>query len=125
MPVKTNYRTLKEYQEAHRTNAPEVHEIIKAHILEYYTVEDLKTEVKNLIHPTGPTTEREALKKLCDGACFIFKHVDVNKFIDRLNLKSVIRSKNMDDLKKWELYKTLISQHGFYMINGGSYKGGK
>lgn len=123
MARKVHYRTLKEYQEAHRTNAPEVHELIKTHILDYYTIEDLKREVKNLIHPKGPKTGREALKKLCDGACLMFTHNDINNFIERLNLKLVIRTKNMSDHAKWELYKTLIAQHGFYLINGGSYRG--
>ena len=90
-----------------RTNTKIVSNKIQEHILEYYTIEELKEQVK--VFDYLPTTYH-ALIEMVQGGCFLIYYEDVKNFLNGLGINPT--NKEYDDLKSWDLYKHLIAREG-------------
>ena len=90
-----------------RTNNKIVSNKIQEHIKEYYTIEELKEQVK--VFDYLPTTYH-ALVEMVQGGCFLVYCEDVKNFLNGLGINPT--NKEYDDQKSWDLYKHLIAREG-------------
>lgn len=96
------------------TNNKKTIEKIKKHILNFYTLEELKNEVENLKGWDGVFNDSQALKKMVDGGCFLVYHYDIREILKDW-LENFYNDKLADD-KAWELYKNKIALVGSRII---------
>ena len=90
-----------------RTNCKQIRDAIRAHILEYYTPEELKTQVKAIKCNTYPT-DYSVVYYMVTGGCFLVYHNDVKTFLNSLGINPT--NKEYDNVKSWELYCHLIAR---------------
>ena len=99
-----------------RTNTKIVSNKIQEHIKEYYTIEELKEQVKALQTPreykcfTHTASIYEALVEMVEGGCFLVYNSDVQEFLNSLGINP--EGKEYDVQKSWDLYKHLIVREG-------------
>lgn len=90
-----------------RTNTKIVSNKIQEHIKEYYTIEELKEQVK--VFDYLPTTYH-AIIELVQGGCFLIYNEDVKDFLNGLGINP--EGKKYAPEKSWDLYKHLIAREG-------------
>ena len=90
-----------------RTNTKIVSNKIQKHILEYYTINELKEQVK--VFDNLPTTYH-ALQEMVQSGCFLIYYQDVQDFLNGLGINP--EGKEYPNEKSWELYKHLIAREG-------------
>ena len=99
-----------------RTNTKIVSNMIQEHIKEYYTVEELREQVKALQYPRATQlfsftpSIYYVLDEMVQGGCFLIYYEDVKNFLNELGINP--NGKEYDDVKSWDLYKHLIAREG-------------
>ena len=89
-----------------RTNTKEVKNRIREHILDFYTMEELKSNIEGLDY-VGYTTYAKA-QYMVQGGCFLVYYVNIKDFLNGLGINP--NNKEYSDEKSWELYKHLIAR---------------
>lgn len=92
-----------------RTNCKEVQDKIKEHILEYYTVEELRDNADALKYG-GVCTYYHAIKNMAQNGDFLIYYTEVSDFLNGLGINPT--GKEYDNEKSWELYKHLVALNG-------------
>lgn len=83
---------------------------VQDHIKEYYeNIEDLKSELKNLLGMRETPTIYHAGAYMVQGGCFLIYYADVKEFLNGLGINP--QNKEYTDEKSWELYKHLIASN--------------
>ena len=88
-----------------RTNSKAVRELVKAHILETMSAEDIKATIKNLQY--NNQSVYFAGKEMVQGGSFLCYYTDVVDFLNSLGINP--ENKEYSNAKSWELYKHLIA----------------
>ena len=89
-----------------RSNCKEVKEKIREHIGEYYTKEDLKKEVENLMYKRSIYNAGVAM---VEGGCFLIYYEDIRSFLNSLDLNNS-KNRSFSDVQCWDMYKYLVSR---------------
>lgn len=97
-----------------KTNCKAVKQVIRTHIQEYYTPEELKTEIEGIKCPYYPTAYHAAYY-MAEGGCFLIYTCEINDFINSLGINS--DNKQYDDEKTFKLYCHLIAREAQAIIN--------
>lgn len=100
-----------------RTNTKIVKELIKKHILEYTTVEELKANIKSVNYDYN--TNYNNIIRLVEGGLFLIYNDDISEFLTSLNINE--KSKKFNENDSFNLYKHLIALNGekLFEKNGG------
>lgn len=93
-----------------RTNCKEVQTKVQEHILDSYTLEDLRTEVESLITWHEPKTTYHTIEYMVQCGCFLCYYGQVSDFLNGLGINE--SNKEYSNDKSWELYKHLIAING-------------
>ena len=96
------------------TNNKKTIEKIKNHILNYFSIDELKAEVKNLKGWGGIYTDSQALEKMVEGGCFLVYFSDVREILKDW-LENLYNDK-IEDSKAWDFYKVKIGLIGSRLI---------
>lgn len=91
-----------------RTNTKIVKELIKKHILEYTTPEELKANIKSVNY--NDNTDHNNIIKLVEGGLFLIYNDDISEFLISLNINE--KGKKFNENDSFNLYKHLIALNG-------------
>ena len=97
-----------------RTNRKEVKNKIREHILDFYTMEELKSNIEGLDY-VGYTTYAR-VQYMVQGGSFLCYYTSVKDFLNGLEINP--NNKEYSDEKSWELYKHLIAREVEAMLKG-------
>lgn len=100
-----------------RTYSNEGQELIRKHIREYYTAEELKRDMDAVRWPKSQT-DYNALKKVVEGANLEYRNHAIQDFQNGLKAQGVVISEpnTRDDESRWKWYKHIIAQVGEKMV---------
>lgn len=98
---------------AYRTNSNHVKNLVREHISEYFTPEDLKSTLDNVMY--GNMSDYKGMIEIVMGGSFLIYYSDVKDFLNSLGINPDM--KEYSDEKSWELYKHLLAREGLYIIN--------
>lgn len=90
-----------------RTNCRAVKEAIRNHILEYYTIEELKNQIEAIRCRQYPTIYH-AVKHMAESGCFLIYHGEVKDFLNGLGINP--DNKEYTTEESWNLYCHLIAR---------------
>lgn len=92
-----------------KTNSKEVIKKLQGHILDKYTIEDLKSELDKLNYINGGMNSIYSMA-ICmvQNGRFLVWYTQVQDFLNSLGINPI--NKEYDDAKTWELYKHLIAR---------------
>jgi len=88
-----------------RSNTKIVMEQVKTHILEYFTIEELKTQVKAMTYMGNAYTIGAALVA---GGSFLIYNKEINDFLNGLGINP--EGKEYDDQKSFDQYKHMVAR---------------
>lgn len=100
------------------TNCKAVKEAVRAHILEYYTPNELKAEVEGIKNNASAAypyyTNYAAVRHMVEGGCFLVYYTDVVNFLNNLGINP--ENKQFPEEKLWGLYCHLIARDADLII---------
>lgn len=94
-----------------RTTQKQVIEQIREHIGEYYTMEELRQQLKAFDYLPN---NYNIIIEMAQGGAFLCYHSDVRDFLNGLGVNP--NNKEYDTAKSWELYKHLIAREAVKML---------
>lgn len=105
------------------TNTKIVRDKVQEHIKEFYTMEELKENIKHYLQPRNygtfisTPTIYIAISDLVDDGFFLVYTSDVVEFLNSLGINPT--NKQYDTQKSWNLYKHLIARECEKMLVKG------
>ena len=90
-----------------RTNCKQIKDAIRAHILEYYSAEELAAQVNGIKCHVYPTNYH-AIYHMVEGGCFLIYNNDIAAFLNGLGINPT--NKEYDPIDSFKLYCHLIAR---------------
>lgn len=89
------------------TNNATVKAAIRAHIMDYFTIDELAETVRIVKCRTYPTVYH-AVKHIVEAGGFLIYHAEVAQFLNSLGINP--QNKEYDTAESWKLYCHLIAR---------------
>jgi len=96
-----------------KSNTKIVMEQVKAHVLEYFTIEELKTQVKAITYMGNAYTIGA---ELVAGGSFLIYNEEINDFLNGLGINP--EGKEYDDQKSFDQYKHMVARQVEKLVEG-------
>lgn len=90
-----------------RTNSKQVKDLIKEHILNQWTLEEIKHDLEAVKNHKYDTNQYILAKRLVESGNFLVYHDDVVEFLNSLGINP--ENKVFESRKCWELYQHLLA----------------
>lgn len=97
-----------------KSNCAAVKKMIRDHINDYYTPEELKNQVYALIDHNRIFTVYHALRYMVEGGCFLVYNYQIKQFLNGLGINP--EGKEYDTQKSFDLYCHLIARDGELLV---------
>lgn len=90
-----------------KSSCKQVKDAIRAHILEYFTADELSEQVKGIKCNVYPTNYH-AVYHMVEGGCFLIYNADIAAFLNGLGINP--NNKEYDPYDSFKLYCHLIAR---------------
>lgn len=90
-----------------RTNNKQVKDLVKEHVLGYWTLEEIKHDLEAVKNHKHDNNQYILASRLVENGNFLVYHTDVVKFLNSLGINP--DNKKFTDRKSWDLYQHLLA----------------